>query len=105
MAKPVYNAISRYSPDKPVVVFVPTRKQAKLTAIDILSFAASDRKGDRFALNYEDDMKELLQELWDRLEDKVSFLFRREFYTVLCRPIIFRIRCLYRGFFSVYCRL
>ncbi|XP_065217022.1 U5 small nuclear ribonucleoprotein 200 kDa helicase [Planococcus citri] len=70
MGKPVYNAISRYSPDKPVVVFVPTRKQAKLTAIDILSFAASDKKADRFAFSYEDDMKKLLEDLWNKLEDK-----------------------------------
>jgi pre-mRNA-splicing helicase BRR2 len=39
MSKPVYNAISRLSPEAPVLIFVPSRKQAKLTAIDLISYA------------------------------------------------------------------
>uniref|UniRef100_A0A8C2X5M2 U5 small nuclear ribonucleoprotein 200 kDa helicase n=1 Tax=Cyclopterus lumpus TaxID=8103 RepID=A0A8C2X5M2_CYCLU len=38
MAKPVYHAIMRHSPSKPAVVFVPSRRQTRLTAIDILTF-------------------------------------------------------------------
>uniref|UniRef100_A0A670Z8Y4 U5 small nuclear ribonucleoprotein 200 kDa helicase n=1 Tax=Pseudonaja textilis TaxID=8673 RepID=A0A670Z8Y4_PSETE len=37
MAKPVYHAIMKHSPKKPVIVFVPSRKQTRLTAIDILT--------------------------------------------------------------------
>uniref|UniRef100_A0AAQ4RIN1 U5 small nuclear ribonucleoprotein 200 kDa helicase n=1 Tax=Gasterosteus aculeatus aculeatus TaxID=481459 RepID=A0AAQ4RIN1_GASAC len=44
MAKPVYHAIMRHSPSKPAVVFVPSRRQTRLTAIDILTFCAADVK-------------------------------------------------------------
>uniref|UniRef100_A0A8C3UDX9 Activating signal cointegrator 1 complex subunit 3 n=1 Tax=Catharus ustulatus TaxID=91951 RepID=A0A8C3UDX9_CATUS len=37
MAKPVYHAIMKHSPKKPVLVFVPSRKQTRLTAINILT--------------------------------------------------------------------
>lgn len=42
MAKPVYHAIMKHSPSKPAVVFVPSRRQTRLTAIDILTFCAAD---------------------------------------------------------------
>uniref|UniRef100_A0A8U8BTQ9 Activating signal cointegrator 1 complex subunit 3 n=1 Tax=Geospiza parvula TaxID=87175 RepID=A0A8U8BTQ9_GEOPR len=37
MAKPVYHAVMKHSPKKPVLVFVPSRKQTRLTAINILT--------------------------------------------------------------------
>lgn len=69
MTKPVYNCILRYSPDNPVIVFVPTRKQAKLTAMDILTLTSADRKPTRFSHVNEED----LQPFVDRLSDKVNF--------------------------------
>lgn len=67
MAKPVYNAIVRLAGQlqpKPAIVFVPTRKQvthkifallsmtctfqSRLTAIDLLAFAAADSLPNRF---------------------------------------------------------
>ncbi|KAJ1439332.1 Sec63 Brl domain-containing protein [Ochromonadaceae sp. CCMP2298] len=48
MAKPAYNAIVKHSPSKPVIVFVPSKKQAQLTAIDMLSFAAASGQPGRF---------------------------------------------------------
>ncbi|XP_014208524.1 putative U5 small nuclear ribonucleoprotein 200 kDa helicase [Copidosoma floridanum] len=48
MAKPAYNAIIRHSLRKPVIVFVPTRKQARLTAFDILTFTAAEGKPTQF---------------------------------------------------------
>uniref|UniRef100_A0A672SBI8 Activating signal cointegrator 1 complex subunit 3 n=1 Tax=Sinocyclocheilus grahami TaxID=75366 RepID=A0A672SBI8_SINGR len=44
MAKPVYHTIMKHSPSKPVLVFVPSRRQTRLTAIDILTFCAADVK-------------------------------------------------------------
>uniref|UniRef100_A0A669F6W3 U5 small nuclear ribonucleoprotein 200 kDa helicase n=1 Tax=Oreochromis niloticus TaxID=8128 RepID=A0A669F6W3_ORENI len=44
MAKPVYHAIMKHSPSKPAVVFVPSRRQTRLTAIDVLTFCAADVK-------------------------------------------------------------
>lgn len=48
MSRPTYNAITSHSPKKPVIVFVPSRKQTRLTAIDLLTFAASDNTPDCF---------------------------------------------------------
>ena len=43
MSKPVFQAIQRYAgpKQKPAIVFVPSRKQAKLTAIEIVTFSAA----------------------------------------------------------------
>jgi len=38
MAKPLYNAVHRLSDKKPVLVFVPSRRQAQLTAIDLMTY-------------------------------------------------------------------
>lgn len=70
MSKPVYNCVTRYSPHRPVIVFVPTRKQARLTAIDILTYAAAEGQPNRFFHAEEDDIKPFL----DRMSDKVSCL-------------------------------
>ncbi len=56
MAKPAYIAIAEYSPTKPVVIFVPSRKQCAPTASDLLTYCLADDKEDRF-LNV--DMEEL----------------------------------------------
>lgn len=48
MAKPVYHAITKHSPKKPVIVFVPSRKQTRLTAIDILTTCAADIQRQRY---------------------------------------------------------
>eukprot|EP00743_Colponemidia_sp_Colp-15_P003837 GILK01004141.1.p1 GENE.GILK01004141.1~~GILK01004141.1.p1 ORF type:complete len:2133 (-),score=509.56 GILK01004141.1:241-6198(-) len=47
-AKPVYQAIKAQSPSKPVLIFVPDRKQARLTALDLLTYAAADEEASRF---------------------------------------------------------
>lgn len=66
MAKPVYNAITRFSLHKPVIVFVPTRKQARLTAIDLLTYTAAEAQPNRFFNAEEEDIKPFL----DRMTDK-----------------------------------
>lgn len=48
MAKPAYNAIIKHSPSKPVIIFVPSRKQAQLTAIDLVAYANSSGSPNRF---------------------------------------------------------
>ncbi|KAJ1033874.1 hypothetical protein NDA16_000082 [Ustilago loliicola] len=45
MAKPAYLAMVEYADEQPVIAFVPSRKQAKLTANDILAYVIAD--GDR----------------------------------------------------------
>jgi pre-mRNA-splicing helicase BRR2 len=40
MAKPLFNAILRYSDGGRVMVFVPSKRQAQLTAIDIMAYGS-----------------------------------------------------------------
>lgn len=53
MAKPAFNAILKHSPTKPVIVFVPSRKQAQLTAVDMVAFATASGQSHRFIPNPE----------------------------------------------------
>ncbi|PRW32956.1 activating signal cointegrator 1 complex subunit 3 isoform B [Chlorella sorokiniana] len=42
MNKPAYAAIQAHSPIKPVLIFVSSRRQTRLTALDLLAYAAAD---------------------------------------------------------------
>ena len=66
MMKPVYNAICKHSPTKPVIVYVPSRKQARLTAIDVLTFAAAEGSPKKFLHCSDDDLKPYLEQLTDK---------------------------------------
>lgn len=52
MAKPAYLAIVEYAKERPVLCFVPSRKQCRLSASDILSYCLADQEESRF-LNIE----------------------------------------------------
>ncbi|KAJ8080649.1 Pre-mRNA-splicing helicase BRR2 [Marasmius tenuissimus] len=52
MSKPAYLAICEYSPTKPAIIFVPSRKQCRMTVDDLLVHCAADENPDRF-LNVE----------------------------------------------------
>ncbi|XKL59609.1 hypothetical protein PGB90_000625 [Kerria lacca] len=66
MTKPVYNSIIRYSAENPVIIFVPTRKQARLTAIDILTLTSADKKPDQFSHAEESDIRSFLERIGDK---------------------------------------
>ena len=49
MARPAYSSVVSHATDgRPAIVFVPTRKHARLTAMDFLAFAAADGEPSRF---------------------------------------------------------
>jgi hypothetical protein len=49
MSRPTYTAVSRACAEgKPSILFVPTRKQANVTAYELLSFAAADAEPKKF---------------------------------------------------------
>ncbi|CAI7657836.1 unnamed protein product [Penicillium manginii] len=48
MARPAYQSILQLSADKPALVFVPSRKQTRATAMDLLAACAMDDDEDRF---------------------------------------------------------
>lgn len=52
MSKPAYLAIREHSPTKPVIVFVSSRRQCRLTVDDLLTHYLADDKPDLF-LNIE----------------------------------------------------
>lgn len=48
MNKPCFSAIKDISPTKPVLIFVASRRQTRLTAFDLISYAAADENPKRF---------------------------------------------------------
>jgi activating signal cointegrator complex subunit 3 len=48
MNKPVFEAIKQHSPKKPTLVFVSSRRQTRLTALDLIAFISSDYDEDSY---------------------------------------------------------
>lgn len=71
MMKPVYHAICKHSPKLPIIVFVPSRKQTRLTAVDLLTFCAADLQPQRFLHCAEEDLTTHLK----HIRDKVSYFW------------------------------
>ena len=46
MNKPCYNAVINFSDNKPVLIFVSSRRQTRLTALDLISLSANHSLGD-----------------------------------------------------------
>ena len=67
MTKPVYSAICKYSPKKPVIVYVPSRKQTRLTAVDLLTFCAADLQPQQFLHCAEDDLANHVKYIKDKV--------------------------------------
>jgi pre-mRNA-splicing helicase BRR2 len=66
MSKPAYLAIVEHSATKPVIIFVPSRRQCRLTVDDILTHCSADDNADRF-LNIElDDLQPHLDHINDK---------------------------------------
>ena len=82
MAKPTYHAILKHSLKKPVIVFVPSRKQTRLTAIDILTFCAADMQPNRFLHTSESKLEPVLEKMTDKVPCFV-FLGRRSTASVV----------------------
>ncbi|KXN83516.1 hypothetical protein AN958_01340 [Leucoagaricus sp. SymC.cos] len=59
MSKPAYLATLKYSPTKPVIIFIPSRRQRRLTVGDILTCAANDELDRFFNLELEELEKHL----------------------------------------------
>jgi replicative superfamily II helicase len=65
MNKPTYSAIMTHSPDKPVIVFVSSRRQTRLTSRDLISFCAQDENPRKFMNISEADMEEITHNMSD----------------------------------------
>ena len=78
MSKPAYLAILEYSPTKPVLVFVPSRRQCRLTVDDLLTHCAADDEPDRFLNIEREELEKHLahvrdKELAETLEHGIGF--------------------------------
>ncbi|KAF4553638.1 Sec63 Brl domain-containing protein 1 [Elsinoe fawcettii] len=56
MNRPTFLAIKAHSPDKPVIVFVASRRQTRLTARDLINFCGMEDNPRRFMRMSEDDL-------------------------------------------------
>ncbi|KCV72719.1 hypothetical protein H696_00297 [Fonticula alba] len=54
MNKPAFDAIRQYSPEKPVLVFVSSRRQTRLTAQDLLAYLSKEDNPFRWRRNMSD---------------------------------------------------
>ncbi|GJP66452.1 hypothetical protein CLOP_g23384 [Closterium sp. NIES-67] len=61
MNKPLYAAILTHSPVKPVLVFVSSRRQTRLTALDLIQYAAADERPRQFVHAGEEEMEEYVE--------------------------------------------
>ncbi|ERS97905.1 hypothetical protein HMPREF1624_06076 [Sporothrix schenckii ATCC 58251] len=74
MNRPSFLAIKNHSPDKPVIVFVPSRRQTRLTAKDLVNFCGMEDNPRRFLHMDEDDLQANLARVKDdALREAISF--------------------------------
>ena len=74
MNKPAYAAILEHSPIKPVIIFVSSRRQTRLTAQDLMSLCAMNENPKRFLHIPESDMDSILSQVKDQaLKLSLSF--------------------------------
>lgn len=66
MSKPAYLAIVEYAPTKPVIVFVSSRRQCRLTVDDLLLHCTADNDPDRFLNIDEADLQPHLDHVSDK---------------------------------------
>ncbi|CAK0786311.1 hypothetical protein CVIRNUC_009524 [Coccomyxa viridis] len=65
MNKPAYAAIQAHSPIKPVLVFVSSRRQTRLTALDLIGYAAGDERPRQFVRCPEEELDQAVATIKD----------------------------------------
>ncbi|KAL1311701.1 hypothetical protein AAFC00_001803 [Neodothiora populina] len=66
MAKPMYQSILQLAGDKPAMVFVPSRKQVRASALDLLAACTSDDQEDRFLHTDAESLAPVLEKINER---------------------------------------
>ncbi|KAG1902400.1 DNA polymerase theta/eta [Suillus fuscotomentosus] len=66
MSKPAYLSIVEHSPTKPVIIFVPSGRQCRLTVDDLLIHCGADSDPDRFLNIEEADLQPHLDHISDK---------------------------------------
>jgi len=74
MNKPTYGAIMQHSHQKPVMVFVSSRRQTRLTALDLIAFSAADGNARKWLSMSEDELESVQMTTKDEhLKNMMSF--------------------------------
>ncbi|CAJ2501941.1 Uu.00g047940.m01.CDS01 [Anthostomella pinea] len=74
MNRPSFLAIKTHSPDKPVIVFVPSRRQTRLTAKDLINMCGMEDDPRRFVHMSEEDLQLNLSRVKDdALKEAINF--------------------------------
>ncbi|EGY18790.1 hypothetical protein VD0002_g2862 [Verticillium dahliae] len=74
MNRPTFLAVKTHSPDKPVIVFVPSRRQTRLTAKDLINLCGMEDNPRRFLHMDEEDLQLNLTRVKDEaLKEAISF--------------------------------
>ncbi|KAH8193819.1 hypothetical protein TruAng_012016 [Truncatella angustata] len=74
MNRPTFLAVKTHSPSKPVIVFVPSRRQTRLTAKDLINMCGLEDNPRRFLHMEEEDLQLNLSRVKDEaLKEAISF--------------------------------
>jgi len=74
MNRPTFLAVKNHSPEKPVIVFVPSRRQTRLTARDLINLCGMEDNPRRFLHMDEDDLQlNLMRVKDDALKEAINF--------------------------------
>lgn len=65
MSKPAYQAIGQYSPNQPVIIFVPNRKQCRITASDIITHQYATSENPHFLHCKAEEMEAAVEKISD----------------------------------------
>lgn len=88
MNKPAYAAIQTYSPERPVLVFVSSRRQTRLTAMDLMSYCAADDNPKHWLHMPEEELAILLEQVGRGCDERKKkffvFFFFGTFFLSLC---------------------
>ena len=66
MNKPTYQAIQQYSPGKPTLIFVSSRRQTRLTALDLIAFLAAEDNPKMWLKMDESEMERISETIKDQ---------------------------------------
>ena len=74
MNKPTYAAIRTHSPAKPALVFVSSRRQTRLTSVDLISFCVAEDRTKQWLHLSDQDLDAILSTIRDpHLKHSLSF--------------------------------
>ena len=77
MNKPSFQHIQTYSPGKPVLIFVSSRRQTRLTALDLIAFLAGEEDPKMWLHMAESEMDRLATTVKDQVWPLTQFFFRK----------------------------